>query len=110
MNRTKNIAFRLTVEEYEAVEKLARISGQNPGEWCRELILEAVQKNVSLTQTEAILFEELAKVRYLIGIGFGLLSTGELDKTSWDKTKSQVDQSGDKIAAQLLARRAEKLK
>lgn len=108
MSKSKTIAFRLTDEEFALVEKAAAASGKNPNDWCRDSILEKANGGTSMNAVEAILFEELAKVRYLVGIGFGLLSTDELTQKSWNETKQQVDNFGERIAAQILARRKNK--
>lgn len=103
--KTKTIAFRVSEEEYRLIENLASAAGKNPNDLCRDLVLKEAGSNDIFSLNERIIFEELAKVRYLIGIGLGLLSTGELNKSSWDETKNQVDNFGAKIAEQLLARR-----
>lgn len=103
--KTKVISFRVSEEEFAKIEKTAFGSSKNPNDWCRDLILrEAGTENV-LSANDKIIFEEIAKIRYLLSIGFGLLSTDELNQTSWQETKFQVDNFGEKIAAQLLAKR-----
>ncbi|MGZ5434991.1 MAG: plasmid mobilization protein, partial [Pyrinomonadaceae bacterium] len=37
--RTKNIAFRLTDDEYAQIEKTATAAGDDPNTWCRKLAL-----------------------------------------------------------------------
>jgi len=37
--RTRNVAFRLTEEEYELIESAATASGQDPNTWCRKMAL-----------------------------------------------------------------------
>jgi hypothetical protein len=105
MSKSKTIIFRVTEEQFEQIEKTARASDKVPNDWCRDLALLEAGLVSEFSPNEKIIFEELAKVRYLLGIGFGLLSTGELNDKSWGETKRQVDNYGEKIAAQILARR-----
>ncbi len=105
MSKSKTIIFRVTDEQFAQIEKAALATGKNQNDWCRDLVLLEAGLESEFTPNEKIIFEELAKVRYLLGIGFGLLSTGELDDKSWGETKRQVDNYGEKIAAQILARR-----
>ena len=103
--KTKVISFRISEEEFTKIEKAASGSGKNPTDWCRDLVLHEAGEGKILSANDKIVFEEIAKIRYLIGIGFGLLSTDELNKENWQETKFQVDNLGEKIAAQLLAKR-----
>jgi uncharacterized protein (DUF1778 family) len=103
--KTKTIAFRVSEIEFAQIEKTAQASGKNPNDWCRDLaIVEASLEN-SLSPNERIIFEELAKARYLLGIGFGLLASGDLSTESWNQTKKLVDEKSSEIAAALLKRR-----
>ena len=105
MNKTKTIAFRVTEKQFQTIEKLAGASGKIPSDWCRELCLYEAAAEGGLTRNEKIILEELAKARYLLGIGFGLLSSGKLDADSWNRTKQIVEEKGEDIAAELLKRR-----
>jgi hypothetical protein len=37
--RTRNVAFRVTSEEYEQVEKLAAEAGLDPNTWCHKVLV-----------------------------------------------------------------------
>ena len=106
--KTKTIAFRVSEKTFARIEKAAASTGKTPNDWCRDLIETETESEELFSPNERIIFEELAKLRYLVGIGFGLLSTDELNAGSWGETKRQVDNFGEKIAAQILARRREK--
>jgi uncharacterized protein (DUF1778 family) len=105
MNKTKTIAFRVTEEQFNQIEKIARASGKIPSDWCRDLSLAESRADDALSENERMIFEELAKARYLLGIGFGLLASGELDTARWNDTKQIVEEKGKDIAAALLKRR-----
>jgi uncharacterized protein (DUF1778 family) len=105
MNKSKQIIFRISDEDYAQIEKAALASGKNPNDWCRDLArLEAGLEN-ALSPNERIIFEELAKARYLLSIGFGLIASGEMTTEKWDRTKQLVDEKSKDIADALLKRR-----
>ncbi len=103
--KTKNIAFRLTEEEYAQIERAALAAGEDPNNWCRKLALTESRAGYGLTKDERLLYEEIARVRYLVGLGFGMLAGEELTAEAWEKTKAAADQKGAQIADALLARR-----
>jgi len=41
--RTRNVAFRVTNEEYDQIEKLATEGGLDPNTWCYKIIIAALQ-------------------------------------------------------------------
>ena len=59
-----------------------------------------------LTKNDRPIYEEIARVRYLVGNGFRLL-LGSEEKTAatWKKIIAQLDQRSEKIADDLLSRR-----
>lgn len=103
--KTKTVAFRVTEEEFERIEKTARASGCEPNEWCRKLVLPAAGLENTFSANEEIIIEEIAKVRYMIGLGFGFLSSNELESNVWEEVKSQVDSFPEIILEQILSNR-----
>jgi uncharacterized protein (DUF1778 family) len=53
--RTKNIAFRLTEDEYERIEKAATASGDDPNTWCRKMALAQSTDGYAFTQNERLI-------------------------------------------------------
>jgi hypothetical protein len=103
---TKNIAFRVTGEEYAQIEKIAMAVGEDPNNWCRNIIVAESRDGSGLTKTERLLYEEIARVRFLVGHGFKLLiGSDEPVAATWRRIKAQVDQKADLIADDLLSRR-----
>jgi hypothetical protein len=104
--RTRNVAFRVTDEEYEQVEKLAAEFGLDPNTWCHKTLVDALQEGSGLARNEWILYGEIARLRYLVGHGFKLMLGGDHPTAAaWKKITTQVEERGDEIAAGLLARR-----
>jgi hypothetical protein len=82
--KTKSIAFRLTAEEYAQAERAALAAGDSPNNWCRKLALTQSSQGYELTKNQRLIYEEIARVRYLAGHGFRLLlgaeeASGRLD-------------------------------
>lgn len=103
--KTKSIAFRLTDEEYAQIEGAALAAGEDPNNWCRRLALTESKAGYGLTKDERLIYEEIARVRYLLGHGFRLLARGEMSPEAWEKITAQADQKGEQITDALLARR-----
>lgn len=102
--RTRNVAFRVTSEEYDQIEKLATEAGLDPNTWCYKIIIAALQDG--LARNERILYGEIARLRFLVGHGFKLMLGGDRPTApAWNKILTQVEERGDEIATGLLARR-----
>ena len=103
--KSKNITFRLSREQYEQIERAALAAGEEPNSWCRKVALIQLTEGFGLTKNDRLIYEEIARVRYLVGNGFRLL-LGSEEKTAatWKKITAQVDQRSEKIADDLLSR------
>ena len=104
--KSRNITFRLSSEQYDQVERAALAAGEDPNSWCRKVALIQLTEGLGLTKNDRLIYEEIARVRYLVGMVFGLL-LGSKEKTAatWKKITAQVDQRSEKIADDLLSRR-----
>jgi uncharacterized protein (DUF1778 family) len=104
--RTRNIAFRLTDEEYDRIEKAAGASGDDPNTWCRKLALTNATEGYTFTKNERLIYQEIALLRFLVGHGFKLLfSRNDTTAATWKKLTTQADQRSEEIVAELLSRR-----
>lgn len=104
--RTKNIAFRLTDEEYGLIEKASGAAGDDPNTWCRKLALAQSSEAHSFTKNERLLYQEVALLRFLMGHGFKmLLGKNEEMAATWKKLTMQADQKSDRIVEEVLSRR-----
>lgn len=104
--RTKNIAFRLTDDEYAQIEKAAVAAGDDPNTWCRKLALAQSSEGHTFTKNERLIYQEIALLRFLIGHGFKLLfSRNEATAAQWSKLTTQADGRAEEIVAHVLSRR-----
>jgi hypothetical protein len=107
MKKTRNITFRLRNEQYEQVENAALAAGEDPNSWCRKVALLQLTEGFGLTKNDRLLYEEIARVRYLVvGCGFRiLLASQETTAANWRTITAQADQRAGEIADGLLSRR-----
>ena len=104
--RTRSVSFRLTDEEYGAIEKAAAAAGDEPNNWCRQLAITAAREGPLFGKTGRLIYTELAILRFLIGHGFKLLfSRNAAEASTWTKLTTQADQKSDQIVQELLSRR-----
>jgi hypothetical protein len=104
--RTRNVAFRLTEEEYELIESAATASGEDPNTWCRKMALGQSNQGYALTKNEGLIYREIAVLRFLVGHGFKLaFGRNEAMAATWQKLTAQADQKSDEIANEVLSRR-----
>ena len=104
--RTKNIAFRLTDDEYAQIEKAALGAGDDPNNWCRKLALAQSAEEHTFTKSERLIYQEIALLRFLIGHGFKLLfSRNQESAAAWSKFTAQADERSGEIVAEVLSRR-----
>ena len=107
--KIKTIAFRLTVEEYALAESAAIAAGdESPSSWCRTLVLQQAIPEYRMTKNQRLLYEEIARARYLVGNGFRMLFGSEpITAATWKKITADADQSSGIITKELLSRRQE---
>src|SRR5258708_38552708 len=104
--RSKNITFRLSREQYEQIERAALAAGEDPTSWCRKVALIQLSEGFGLTKNDRLLYEEIARMRYMLGHGFRLLlNSKEATAEAWKKITVDADQSSGVIADDLLSRR-----
>ncbi|HWN11636.1 MAG TPA: hypothetical protein VNO50_20585 [Pyrinomonadaceae bacterium] len=102
--KTKSIAFRLTEEEYAEAERAAIATGDSPNNWCRKVALTESSEGFELTENQRLIYEEIARVRYLAGHGFRLLlGADEATAETWKKITTQADQRSEKIVEDLFS-------
>lgn len=104
--KTQYISFRVTDEQLNRIETLAAESGETARDWCRLVVLEKAGRGRGMTGNERLLYEELCRVRYLVGQGLWLLANNELAPQQWENARAVVEKKGSEIADLLLAKRS----
>ena len=104
--KSRSVTFRLTNEQYEQMENAALAAGEDLNSWCRKVALIQMSEGFGLTKNDRLLYEEMARMRYMVGHGFRLLlDSKEASAAAWKKITSDTDQSSGVIADNLLSRR-----
>lgn len=106
--KEKVISFRVSEDEWKRIEETAQKRGEKPNEWSRILVVGESGKEIAMTWTERLIFEEIARMSYLIGHGFGLSTTGQLTKEKWKlvvrESKEQAAATAQKLMNQKLGK------
>ncbi len=106
MSRSKKprvVSFRVSEEEWLAIERAATKIGDTPHEWGRMAALEKLRMQDGLTPNERILFEQFVRTHYLVANGFQLLADDKLSTEEWKKLRLFVKEKADVIADRALA-------
>ena len=104
--RSKNIAFRLSDDDYAKIEKAAAAAGDEPNSWCRKAALSKLTEGHTFTANERLMYQEVALLRFLLGHGFKMLfNNNENTAATWKKLTAQADQKSQEIMEELLSRR-----
>ncbi len=75
--------------------------GEEPNNWCRNNIVAETREGFGMTKTDLI-YEEIARVCYLVGNGFQLILGHGPNGATWKLVTAQVDQRIELIADDLL--------
>jgi predicted DNA-binding protein len=101
-HRTKIVAFRLTPDDYERLNALARARGMQVGEWCRELALRFLRNPEGDAFQQAVL-EEVMAVRTITSQTIHCLASGfPITAATTEKIWKQADESKRNRALKLL--------
>jgi len=99
------ITFRVDEKTFLSIETAAEGSGKKANEWVRDLAMSEAAKEVPMTAGERLLFEEMARLRFIVGKALKLLAVSELTNERWSQVLVEAEENSDKIAQQLLAKR-----
>ncbi len=102
---TRMVSFRVSDEQLAALTTMAVAAGVPVGDWCRDTVLAAAKNDHGLTPNEQVIFEEVARLRYLVGLGFGLIADSRMTREELDKVRRDAEEQGGYIAKKILARR-----
>src|SRR5215831_9276498 len=72
-NKSRNITFRLTKQQYDQIERAALAAGDEPNSWCRRIVLIQSTDGFGLTQNDRLIYDAIARVHYLVDNGFRML-------------------------------------
>ncbi|HKX33312.1 MAG TPA: toxin-antitoxin system HicB family antitoxin [Blastocatellia bacterium] len=97
------ISYRISEEEEKKIQDEAAAEGVSANDWCRIAAREKLLSRRSvLSGSSRLIYEEIARVRFLTGSGFSLIAMGKLSETEWRRLLEEADESAAAIADTLL--------
>jgi len=101
------ISFRVSPQEYELIEDIARLDGEAPNAWARKIVLDEAQAGEGLSLKERVLLEEIARLGYLIEHGFGIqLSADRATDAEWRRREKESKSILARLVKMMFERRA----
>jgi hypothetical protein len=96
------ISYRLTDEDFLKLEQEVNKTGLTPHDWCRLVVLDRLNQEYGLSKNERLLFAQLARIQYLVSIGFQMLADDHLSTEEWRKIRVFAKDSVDVITNRAL--------
>jgi hypothetical protein len=99
---TRVVSFRVTEEEWLAIERAAARNGETGSDWCRTIALETIRIPEALTPNQSLLFSHISQTWYLVWVGFQLLAEDKLDSEQYTHYREYAVSSIDAITNHVL--------
>ncbi|MCM3901624.1 MAG: hypothetical protein ND866_07945 [Pyrinomonadaceae bacterium] len=81
------ISYRLTDEDFLKLEQEVNETGLTAHDWCRLVVLDRLNQEYALSRNERFLFAQVARIQYLVSIGFQMLADDKLSTEQWRKIR-----------------------
>jgi hypothetical protein len=103
--RTHTVGCKVKESEYTQIESIAERSGKQAGEWCREVILDAIQNTSSpVSFVEQAVLEELAALRGIVSsVIYDLATEYSPSVERMNQIIAHADQTKFERAAQIIS-------
>jgi len=106
----QTISYRLSDADYLRIEQEVKETTSTPNDWCREAALERLNRGLGLSKSQRIVFDQVVRSQYLIGLGLQLLADNKLTSEEWKKVRKyaleNLEPIGTKALEDLLSRRS----
>jgi hypothetical protein len=96
------ISYRLTDEDFVKLEQEVNETGITAHDWCRLVVQDRLNREFGLSKNERLLFAQVARIQYLVSIGFQLLADGRLTTEKWKEMREYSKDSVDLITHRTL--------
>ena len=84
------------------MEQEVKETGFTMNDWCREAALERLNAGFGLSKSQRILFDQLVRSQYLIGLGLQLLADNKLTSDEWKKVRTYARENLQQISRKAL--------
>ena len=98
----QTISYRLSDEDYLRIEQEVKETTSTPNDWCREAALERLNRGLGLSKSQRILFDQVVRAQYLIGLGLQLLADSKLTSDEWKKVRTYARENLEPIGSKAL--------
>jgi len=98
----QTISFRLSDEDYLKIEEEVKGTTLTAHDWCREAALERLNRELGMSKSQRILFDQVVRAQYLIGLGLQLLADNKLTSEEWKKVRSYARENLEPISSRAL--------
>jgi hypothetical protein len=92
------ISYRLTDEDFVRLEQKVRGTHLTMHDWCREAALEKLDRDSGLIGDHRIIFNQIARTQYMVGLGFQLLADNKLNTQEWKKLRTYAKENLETIS------------
>ena len=96
------IGFRVTDETWFRIKREIAETELTPQDWCREVVLEKLNEDNGLARSQRLIFNQIARTQYLVGLGFQLLAEDKLSPDEWKKLRTYAKNNLKVISARVL--------
>jgi len=98
----QSISFRLSDKDYLRIEQEVNETGFTVNDWCREAALERLNAGLGLSKSQRILFDQMVRSQYLIGLGLQLIADNKLTSDEWKKVRTYARENLEQISRKAL--------
>lgn len=96
------IGFRVTDATWLAIQREISNTDLTPQDWCRQMVLDALNQHCGLTKSERLLFTQTIGIHYLLAKGFQLFADNKMSSEECKKLRKFLKQNIDLIAERAL--------
>jgi hypothetical protein len=96
------ISYRLTDEDFVRLQQKVRGTQLTVHDWCRDAALERLNRDGEMVGEHRIIFNQIARTQYLLGLGFHLLANNQLNNQEWKKLRDYAKENLETISNKVL--------
>lgn len=97
------IGFRVTDETWFEIQREISNTDLTPHDWCRQMVLDALNQHCGLTKSERLLFKQTVGTHYLLAKGFQLFADNKMTSEECKKLRTFIKENINAITNRALA-------
>lgn len=96
------ISYRLTDEDFIRLQQKVLGTHLTVHDWCRDATLEKLNRDGEMVGDHRVIFNQIARTQYLVGLGFHLLANNQLNNQEWKKLRDYAKENLETISNKVL--------